>query len=540
MAELIAQSEDGQHRWRRPFDRDVPIILGRTVGWTLPWDRTISRRHARLLWSGESLQVEQLPDASNPIFYQGREVAELTIHPGDYFVIGQTTFTLAQSAVGATLQMPDPAREQLFSRQVLNEVRFRDAEKRLAILGDLPDLIAGAVDEQELLVRLVNVVFGGVDRAVSVAVVRTEASTPREPEEESSARKVEVLHWDRRHAEGQAFQPSQRLILSAIRRQQSILHIWEDPQTLEALTVIDSSHDWAFVVPLSGAQNRNWAIYVSGLLSGSHRAIDSISSIASSLKEDIKFTELVASIVGSLMGLQDLRARESGMRTNMSPQVWNHLRCESDDRVHQPRWQKVTCLFGRLQWVAGTNEDTGTEKASLWEQRFQWAGTICREMTTAVLEHGGVMGASRGETLLGFWGWPDDNPQACQSACRAVKTLVDRFLQWQKTVPGNGDSASLRLWLVKDDALAGPMGDQNKPTVMGPVVEQWHHMESLYPLPSSEVNMPGGIHVFLTGPVMKDLNSEAETMRVQVLPVPQDSASNKGPRLAWRWLLSDE
>ena len=37
---------------------------------------------------------------------------------------------------------------------------------------------------------------------------------------------IEVLHWDRRLMMGGDFQPSERLILDAIRRGESVLHVW--------------------------------------------------------------------------------------------------------------------------------------------------------------------------------------------------------------------------------------------------------------------------------------------------------------------------
>ena len=511
MAELVAQSDDSTHRWRRSFARDVPVLLGRSGSWPVPWDRAILRRHARLVWDGQKLLVTRIPEASNPVFYRGADVQQFSIRPGDYFVIGGTTFSLAQSAVGATLQMPDPAREQLFSRQVLNEVKFRDAEKRLAILSDLPSLIEGAASQQELMIRLVNVIFAGVDRAISIAVVEIgEDGGPMEPRSspatkhnlddtvkeelslgsDSGDSAVRVLHWDRRFSEGHVFQPSQRLIQSACRKQQSILHIWEDPKALEALTMIDPSHDWAFVTPLREFQGNHLAIYVSGLLGNSGNKIDSISSIAGSLKEDIKFTELVASIAGSLIGLQELQDREAGLRRNVSTQVWNALQGEVSEARVEKRWCPLTCLFGRLQWTGtlqgtiATDQKSGDENQEVqqsWEHRFQRTGDVSQQMLQSVLEQGGVLGASRGETLLGFWGWPIPTEDAVSRACCAAWELIS-LMERSAQATASSEQPSLQLWVVQGMGLAGPMGqgEGSKPTILGPVVESWHRLEQQY------------------------------------------------------------
>lgn len=480
MAELIAQSDNSNHRWRRRLDREVPVWLGRSGSWSVPWDGMVSRRHARLVWNGEHLQVERLPEAGNPIFHRGQRVDDFSLTPGDFFVIGETTFTLAQSAVGATMQMPDPAREQLFSRQVLNEVKFRDAEKRLAILSDMPSLIEGAKSDQELLIRLVNVIFGGVDRAISVAVVEVPA------EGQGERRSVEVLHWDRRFAQGESFQPSQRLIQSAVQKQQSVLHIWEDPQALEALTVIDGAHDWAFVTPVASVepQGRKLAIYVSGLLTSGRQPVDSISSIASSLKEDIKFTELAASIAGSLVALQQVRDAQLSLRSNVPASLW-HVWQDSESTANGPNWQELTCVFCRWVWPGRP-----VERESEWETRFRQASRLSQAMSAAMLQRGGVLGASRGETVMGFWGWPVLRQQP---ATEGLATALELVQQWEGLASwGNADDQppTLQIGVVTGMGMAGTMGagQWSKPTVLGPVVDRGHDLSDCWERCDSKVH----------------------------------------------------
>jgi hypothetical protein len=89
MADLIAQGEEAQQRWRRALPQGEHVVLGRSAGaWAVPWDQHVSRHHADLLWNGESLEVAGLPDVRNPVFFRGRELGRFTVKPGEYFVIG--------------------------------------------------------------------------------------------------------------------------------------------------------------------------------------------------------------------------------------------------------------------------------------------------------------------------------------------------------------------------------------------------------------------------------------------------------------------
>src|SRR5262245_5157054 len=106
MADLIAQGTDPQHRWRRALPQGRSVTLGRLSGpWSVPWDDCVSREHASIEFLEGRLEVEQLPSARNPIFISGRQVTRFQLRPGDHFVIGQTTFTLADDQVNVSLDV---------------------------------------------------------------------------------------------------------------------------------------------------------------------------------------------------------------------------------------------------------------------------------------------------------------------------------------------------------------------------------------------------------------------------------------------------
>jgi hypothetical protein len=172
MPDLIAQGVEPQQRWRRTLPEGQPVLLGRLGGtWAVPWDQHVSRRHARLLWSGKRLEVVRLPDTRNPIFVRGKETDEFSLEPGEHFVIGQTSFTLADQRVNITADAPQPVQQQSFSAQYLRQVQFRNPDHRIEVLSRLPDVISGAAGDEELFLRLVSMILAGVPRADAAAVV---------------------------------------------------------------------------------------------------------------------------------------------------------------------------------------------------------------------------------------------------------------------------------------------------------------------------------------------------------------------------------
>src|SRR3972149_7656847 len=144
MPDLIAQGTEPQHRWRRTLSEGLELTLGRLSGtWAVPWDHHVSRIHAKLFWNGRHLKVTRLTHARKPIFFHGKEFDSFTIEPGDHFVIGQTSFTLADQRVNITADAPQPVQQQSFSAQYLRQVQFRNPDYRIEVLSRLPDGISG-------------------------------------------------------------------------------------------------------------------------------------------------------------------------------------------------------------------------------------------------------------------------------------------------------------------------------------------------------------------------------------------------------------
>src|SRR5262245_44915349 len=172
MPDLIAQGPQPEHRWRRRLEPGVRQTIGRQAGaWSTPWDDRISRRHVEVIYQEGQLRVEALELARNPVFFRGYKTDRFTLKPGDHFVIGATTFSFVDQRVHVSLDLPHPAGERSFTVDEPRRQPFREADKRIDVLSRLPEMFSGSGTDQELFVRLVNLLLNGIDHATAAAVV---------------------------------------------------------------------------------------------------------------------------------------------------------------------------------------------------------------------------------------------------------------------------------------------------------------------------------------------------------------------------------
>jgi adenylate cyclase len=465
VAELIAQGPEAHQRWRRALRPNEPFILGREAGlWSTPWDPHVSRRHASLCWSDGQLRVERLPDARNPVFVGGREIGSCSLKPGESFIIGNTTFTVASEQVHWSQDRTRPVEEQTYSSQYLRRVRFQNADQRIDVLSRLPDVISGAVNESELFIRLVNLLLAGVPRASTVAIVAADQSAASTP--------IHILHWDQRLAPEGEFRPSQRLILEAVRRKQSVLHVWgPDQESLAPQFTLTANADWAFCTPVLGEACRDWGIYVAG------KSAPGVGADSADLREDLKFTELVGSMLGSLRQSQMMQRRQAALGAFFSPQVLDALSTEDPEVVLKPRETEVSVLFCDLRGFSRQAERNAGDLLALLDRVSKALGV----MTHHILEQGGVFGDFQGDAAMGFWGWPISQPDAIQRACLAALMIRSEF-EAAARQPGH-PLADFRMGigLATGRAVAGRIGtvDQVKVTVFGPVVNLASRLEGM-------------------------------------------------------------
>ena len=415
MFELLALGPDRRQRVRCSLPPEETVCLGRDVAADLPipWDPYISRRHADLKVTADGVEVTKRAEAVNPLFYLGEPVESCRLRGGEHFVIGSTSFQIVQVETGLQLPLVRTVEEVTFEPHELEQVRFRDADRRIDVLSRLPEVIWGARTDTEFFDRLVQLVLAGVTRSDAVAVVKWD----RAP-----GSSVRVVHWDRRRETAGEFRASSRLIRDALcKRRRTILHVWEPERRAASDYTEVAEFDWAFCTPVTEQSSDPWGLYVAGRLERyEDNPVASVPDV-SRLQADVKFTELLAEIVRSVQRLKNLEQRQAGLRQFFAPAVLSAL--EDDPKLLEPRECDVTVLFCDLRGFSHRAEESASDLIGFLE-RVSLALGIMREQ---IMKYGGVTGDFQGDAALGFWGWPFASDEAPLNACRAALGIRAEF-----------------------------------------------------------------------------------------------------------------
>lgn len=500
MPDLIAQGPENVDRWRKrlpqPGER---FLLGRTAEeFAVPWDPRISRAHATAWWDGFRLHIRREATARNPIFFQGAQRDEFALQMGEHFVIGQTSFVLANQSVllAADTGGDPPAFERSYSPSDLTAVRYRDAGRRIDALSRLPQIIADGGTDETLAIRIVNLLMSTILPASFVAIVQL-----RESDEliRSSSRttldlseplgNIEVLHWDSRDLARQSFTPSRSLIRRTFALSQSVLHTWRslisgselgDSRALAHTQM--ANVDWAFCVPVGGPSHSSWAIYVTG-------SLDQISELAASssvaesatqsvrLQEELKFAELVATMLAAIRQSRQLQVQQAALQPFFAPVVRDSILKRGGAAALEPRPADVSVLFCDLRGFSRTSERMEDRLLELLQRVSDALGVT----TQNILSRGGVVGDFHGDAAMGFWGWPLPSDDYHRQAVEAALAIDQQF----RTIAATPDHplANFRVGvgIASGHAVAGRIGtiDQVKITVFGPVVNLASRLEGM-------------------------------------------------------------
>jgi adenylate cyclase len=540
MADLIAQGPRPEDRWRQPLPAGQVVLLGRqqapgaagsnptvdangTPLWGVPWEPFLSRRHVELVWRNGRLEVRQLPQARNPLYLHGRETDHFELKPGEHFVVGSTVFMLVEQggtprSVSQASTAADPGAEQpLFETTIsapeLHRQRFRDAPHRLDVLRRLPDVISGAADDQELFLRLENMLLAGIPTADVVALVKVKK--PESADRSSPAPDVEVLHWERRLATGDDFYPSNRLVQAALHeRHQTVLRVWRGSLAGAQDVTVMSNCDWAFCTPILARQGEHktvqpvdgsapaepaadladssasgsgagvpvspsveWGIYVAGRFGPADAETLQAPLASSELGDDLKFTELVAAVLHSLQEVRSLQRRQASLSQFFSPTVLGTLTNRDPDLALQPREADLTILFCDLRGFSRAAERHADNLLALLNRVSQALGV----MTQNILDQKGVIGDFHGDAAMGFWGWPLPQPDRVERACLAALG-IRTFFEAIGHKPGHPLAGfQVGIGIASGRAVAGKIGTVNqvKVTVFGPVVNLASRLEGM-------------------------------------------------------------
>ena len=463
---LLAQGPTPADSWRKPLPADVPVVVGRAApDWAAPWEPFLARKHVELTARGGKVKVRKLTAATNPIFRAGVASDSFELVPGEAFVVGRTTFTIL--AGGRSPVSPSDDRPLLEARTVghheLDRLAFRDAPHRLDVLSRLPEVISHATDDADLFGRLVDMLLAGIRRADAVALVAlTDDDAP-----------MRVLHWDRRLSGEGDFEPSKRLVKEAVAQQkQTVLRVWGAPAQPESSPTnpytLQGQFDWAYCTPIYSDACPGWAMYVAGRFNGAQAHTLLAPWESNELRDDVKFTELVADILGSLRQVQVLRERQGVFRRFFSPGVMSVLSGGDAPRALEPREADVTVLFCDLRGFSRKVEEAGDHLLEVLNRVSAALGL----MTKNILDNRGAIADFLGDAAMGFWGWPLEQPGKVEQACRAALGIRAAFEAVGRDPSHPLYGFRVGIGVASGRAVAGGIGtpEQAKVTVFGPVV----------------------------------------------------------------------
>ena len=475
MFELVAEGTEPRQRWRCRLSAGKQYVLGRTpeVDLPVPWDDHISRRHVRLTSDGQHIDVEALPAATNPLFFDGQAVAACRLSAGQQFVLGTTSFFAVPVDDGSSLKDvsawggDQPVEEVTFDPQELRKVRYRNANKRIEVLSHLSEVILGARSQTELYQRLANLILAGVTGADAAAIVELDS-------EES----IRVLHWDRRRETAGEFRPSGRLVRAALQnRNRSVLHVWEAHSRSQEDYTAMAEFDWAFCTPMPHPPERQWGLYLAGRLDQPLTGEPLPEATSLHLQADVKFTELVAEIIGSVQKANELERHLSGYRQFFAPPIVEALGSDLNTEILEPRECDVTVLFCDLRGFSRRAEESAEDLIGLLDR----VSRALEVMTEQILLHGGVTGDFQGDAALAFWGWPFASESAAIDACRAALGIRAAFAKTFDLPDHLLARFRVGIGIAHGRAVAGKIGtsEQVKVTVFGPVVNLASRLEGM-------------------------------------------------------------
>ncbi|MDB5391334.1 MAG: cyaB 3 [Planctomycetaceae bacterium] len=466
--DLIAVGPEPRQRWRIRLQLGERYVLGRDHDGILvvPWDAQISRKHVEVLLSDETVLIQALPQAINPLFHNGVQVQNCELKEGEHFVIGQTSFQIHNPRAASATPAASPVDEVTFSRQALQGVRFRDADKRIEVLSNLPEVIWGARTDSELLARLVNLLLAGIVQAEAAAIVRWDGAG------------VHILQWDRRRETAGELHPSGRLIREAIGvRRQSVLHTWEHAANSSTDYTIAANSDWAFCTPVLGNATEGWGMYLTGERPQAFGTAEKAVTASMHLEADVKFAELVAEIVSSVRRLRQLERQQSGLRQFFAPAVLAAVGENLDTGLLAPREADVTILFCDLRGFSKHSESSRHDLLGLLDRVSQAMGI----MTRHILAHGGGIGDFLGDAAMGFWGWPVASTHGPLDACKAALSIRAEFESLNQQPHHPLANFQMGIGIAHGRAVAGKIGTAElvKVTVFGPVVNLASRLEGM-------------------------------------------------------------
>lgn len=490
MPEIIAVGAGSQRQCRLSLDEGEETLLGRAPrsGWAVPWDRLISREHARLSVQDGAVRVQVLETARNPVLLEGEPNPDFHLAPGGAFRIGETTFYLrgeSETDLGDSV-----VAEHVFEDEVLSSERFSDPSSCLHALCKMPEMIVGATTDAELAALVVDLLLDSIRGSLAAAALQYDGPGG------APIGEPKLMRWDSRGDQVTRFRPSRRLLKSAMERGRSVVHLWRDDAVVDDQFTMNNDLDWAFATPIAISPVERWCFYASG-----KRRFAGMREVRSpqDLIAELRTAELVAKFFGAVRRVRSLEQQHVSMRRFFSPAVVEEIAHADAEDALAPRFGQVGVLFCDVRGFSRKVESSADLHGLL--RQVSQALSV---MTRGILRYEGVIADFQGDAALGFWGWPSPQEDAAALACRAALAIHQAFAAAEQDPrhPLRGYRVGIGIGL--GEAIAGRIGaaEQIKVGVFGPVVNLASRLQDL----TKQVGVP----ILLDGTAAESARSHLE------------------------------
>jgi adenylate cyclase len=449
---------------------DHVYVVGRAVTSDIPiFDPTISRRHAELRQTKTGVHVKDL-GSSNGTFINGARIGEGDLAPNDSVTFGKVVFQLKttepsqhrvptgpaipapgativrQVSVGAGVQAVvashlDGSASAAGQLKVASGASTQERQaKKLSLLLDVSQRLAGELDLDKLLGRVVETTFEimNVDR-VSV-LLRSEASEDLIPRMSKS-----------RLGEASAQHVPRSIARKAVEERVAILtdNAAADDR-FKGQSIMLQSVRSAMCIPLMASAEK-----VLGIL-----YVDNLTATNSFSDEDLQFLIAFGGIAA--IGIKNSRfaeqiQREAMVRSNFERYFAPNVAAEIAQQQQAVKLggdkRPVTVMFSDIRGFTSMSETMSPDSiAGLLSDYFT-------EMVDVIFSHGGTLDKFIGDAIMALWGAPiphaDDPDRAVRAAMGMQRLLATLNEKW--TAEGR-PTIGVGVGINFGEAFAGNIG----------------------------------------------------------------------------------
>ncbi len=460
-----------------PADGEVVLGSSSKVACSVGTERYLSRRHVVLRPVPPRLHVERLPTATNPVVFKGVAMERFRMSPGDYFVIGSTTFHFEGPPIPAGPVMDFAPHEQF--TLAADELRIaRDASDRLRLLDlmQLSEVLRTRSRKDFYLYAC-----GSLRIATGARWVQVLALDEDEPR---------VLCEDVGVDQLTPKPQSRSLVRAALAEApQPVTYTWRQATQVNMNATAYEGVDWAVCCAMPIPGEKPVLFYLAGSEGG--RPGRPMATGHLSLRDTARLVGLVADTIGRAVAVQKLEDWQAKLGHFFSGKLVSKI-LESEDPAHlEPRVREATIMFFDIRGFSRLTEGN-LQRAVEHQSELKRAMTA---MTGCIFDHDGVVIRYMGDGILACWNVPYDLPRHAEQACLAALDMVELLAEVT-----SGWTCGIGIGV--GEVVAGSLGSEQVYAydVLGAVVNQASRVEGI----TKEVGVP----ILVTGEVAGQLSPD--------------------------------